>query len=113
MRVRGTVTKVSWRGGRRTAMIRAARDRHDGPPERKIMTYWAAWRAVAVVILMVASGACASTQEAGKPGVVAVDVTEFTSTVEAVDYQKRTIALRGAQGNVRTYKVGDSVQRLN
>jgi hypothetical protein len=131
-----------------------------------------------VVVLVVASGACASTQEATKPGVVAVDVVEFTSTVEAVrnldqvkpgdlvkgefveetalfvrkasdppeatetssvsvapkgkkpgvmfvdttqvtanveavDYQKRTITLRGPQGNVTTYKVGDGVKRLN
>jgi hypothetical protein len=33
--------------------------------------------------------------------------------VEAVDYPKRTITLKGAQGNVRTYRVGDSVRRLD
>jgi hypothetical protein len=33
--------------------------------------------------------------------------------VEAVDYQKRTITLRGAQGNITTDKVGDGVKRLN
>ena len=33
--------------------------------------------------------------------------------VEAVDYQKRTITSRGAQGNITTDKVGDGVKRLN
>jgi hypothetical protein len=42
-----------------------------------------------------------------------VDTVQVTADVEAVDYQKRTITLKGAQGNVRTYKVGDAVQRLN
>jgi hypothetical protein len=48
-----------------------------------------------------------------KPGVVMVDTTQISADVEAVDYQMRTITLKGPQGNVRTYKVGDAVKRLN
>jgi hypothetical protein len=48
-----------------------------------------------------------------KPGVVFVDTAQVTANVEAVDYQKRTITLRGSQGNVTTYKVGDAVKRFN
>jgi hypothetical protein len=48
-----------------------------------------------------------------KPGVSVVDTMQVTANVEAVDYQKRTITLRGPQGNVTTYKVGDAVKRLD
>ena len=76
------------------------------------MTHWMAWRAVAVVILVAALGACASTQEAAKPGVVAVDVVEFTSTVEAIDYQKRTVVLKGPDGKLRTFTASKDVRNL-
>ena len=76
------------------------------------MKRWMAWRAVAVGILVVASGACASTQEATKPGVVAVDVIQFTSPVEAIDYQKRTIALKGPDGKLRTFTASKDVRNL-
>jgi hypothetical protein len=42
-----------------------------------------------------------------------VDTMQVTANVEAVDWHKRTITLRGPQGNVTTYKVGDGVTRLN
>jgi hypothetical protein len=77
------------------------------------MTRWMAWRAVAVVILVAASAACASTQEAAKPGVIAVDVIEFTSTVEAIDYQKRTIVLKGPDGRGRTFVASKEVRNLD
>ena len=66
----------------------------------------------AVVLLVVALGACASTQEVTKPGVVAVDVVEFTSSVEAVDYQKRTVVLKGPDGKLRTFIASKDVRNL-
>jgi hypothetical protein len=87
-------------------MVTPARSR------RRIMTYWIAWRAVTVVLLVVASAACATTQEAAKPGVVAVDVVEFTSSVEAVDYQKRTVVLKGPDGRLRTFTASKDVRNL-
>jgi hypothetical protein len=91
---------------------RAMRDRRDDLPGRKIMTRSMAWRAAAVVMFVVASGACATTQEASKPGVVAVDVIEFTSSVEAIDYQKRTVVLKGPDGKRRSFTASKDVRNL-
>ena len=76
------------------------------------MMRWMAWRAVTVVILAVMSGACVSTQEATKPGIVDVDVSEFTSQVEAIDYQKRRVVLKGPDGKLRTFTAGKDVRNL-
>jgi hypothetical protein len=74
---------------------------------------WTAWRAVAVVMFGVAWGACATTQEASKPGVVSVDVVEFTSKVDAIDYQKRTIVLKGSDGKMRVFTASKDVRNLD
>jgi hypothetical protein len=50
---------------------------------------------------------------ARETGVILVDTAQVTANVEAVDYRTRTITLKGAPGNIRTYKVGDAVQRFN
>jgi hypothetical protein len=47
-----------------------------------------------------------------KPRVVAVNTVEITATVEAIDYKKRTITLKGPQGNVRTLPVDKRVKRF-
>ena len=49
---------------------------------------------------------------AGKPGVVTVEATSFTATVEAIDYDKRTVALKGPRGNVVMLKVGPDVKNF-
>ena len=69
--------------------------------------------AASALIVVVASGACATKKESEMPGVVAADVIAFESTVEAIDYQKRTITLRGPQGNLVTYKVDESAKRFS
>lgn len=48
-----------------------------------------------------------------KPAAVAVDTVEFRGTVEAIDYAKRRITLKGPEGKTRTIKVDPSVKRLN
>jgi hypothetical protein len=48
-----------------------------------------------------------------KPAGVVVDTTEVTATVEAIDYAKRTVTLKGPQGGTRTLKVDPSVKRFN
>ena len=58
------------------------------------------------------SGACVSTQEATKPGIVDVDVSEFTSQVEAIDYQKRRVVLKGPDGKLRTFTAGKDIRNL-
>ena len=49
---------------------------------------------------------------ADKPAVVQLDATSITATVEAIDYDKRTIALKGPRGNVLVTKVGPEVKNF-
>jgi hypothetical protein len=48
-----------------------------------------------------------------KPAGVMVDTKEVTATVEAIDYGKRTVTLKGPEGKTITVKVDPSVKRLN
>ncbi len=48
-----------------------------------------------------------------RPVAVAVDTVEFKGTVEAIDYTKRRVTLKGAEGKTRTIKVDPSVKRLD
>ena len=40
-------------------------------------------------------------------------VTQVTGTVEGVDYGNRTVAIRGPEGNLRRYAVGDDVENFD
>ena len=48
-----------------------------------------------------------------KPGVVLVGTTEMTAKVEAIDYKKRTVTLKGPEGNVKTFTVDKSVKKFS
>ncbi|OPY81171.1 MAG: hypothetical protein A4E65_01209 [Syntrophorhabdus sp. PtaU1.Bin153] len=48
-----------------------------------------------------------------KPGVVVSDTTEVTAKVEALDYAKRTVTLKGPAGNMRTISVDEGVKRFD
>lgn len=48
-----------------------------------------------------------------KPGVVRVQATSITATVESIDYDKRTVDLKGPRGNVVTVKVGPEAKNFN
>ena len=48
-----------------------------------------------------------------RPVAVAVDTVEFKGTVEAIEYAKRRLTLKGPEGKTRTIKVDPSVKRLN
>jgi hypothetical protein len=48
-----------------------------------------------------------------RPGVVMAQETSVTATVEAIDYDKRTVDLKGPKGNVVTLKVGPEVKNFN
>ena len=49
---------------------------------------------------------------AGKPAVLMVDAISITATVEAIDYDKRTVALKGPRGNVLVVKAGPEVKNF-
>jgi ABC-type Fe3+-hydroxamate transport system substrate-binding protein len=46
------------------------------------------------------------------PAGVVADTVQITANVEAIDYQKRTVILKGPEGNVRTIKV-EGVKHLD
>ncbi len=48
-----------------------------------------------------------------KPAGLIADTVQITANVEAIDYQKRTITLKGPAGNVRTFKVDQSVKNFD
>jgi hypothetical protein len=48
-----------------------------------------------------------------KPTGLVVDTTEITASVEAIDYAKRTVSLKGPQGDIRIIKVGPNVERFD
>jgi hypothetical protein len=48
-----------------------------------------------------------------KPHGVAVQTTQITATVEAIDYKARTVTLKGPEGNTRTIKVSPEAKRFD
>lgn len=53
------------------------------------------------------------TPKGQKPAGVMVETAEITATVEAIDYAKRTVTLKGPEGRNRIIKVDPSVKRFN
>jgi hypothetical protein len=60
----------------------------------------------------VAAGAVEVAAKGEKPAGAMADTVEVTAKVEAVDQAARTVTLKGPAGNVRTFKVDPSVERL-
>jgi DNA-binding beta-propeller fold protein YncE len=46
-------------------------------------------------------------------GVVVIDSTKVTATVESIDYAKRLVTLTGPQGNLVSFKAGDAVRNVD
>jgi hypothetical protein len=76
---------------------------------------------VCAFALAITSCAHAPSGDAGKPGAVVVESIQWTATVKAVDYQKRTVTLEGTDGKTGTFnaknvrnldqvKIGDQVK---
>jgi hypothetical protein len=47
------------------------------------------------------------------PAGAIVNTAEITATIEDIDYEKRTVTLKGPEGNVRTLKVSPDVKNLS
>ena len=68
---------------------------------------------LAVIVVMLSSCTVAQDKNASeRPGVVVVDTASISATVEAIDYDKRTMALKGPRGNVLVTKVGPEVKNF-
>lgn len=61
--------------------------------------------------LVAVTATAATAQE--KPGMVVANEVQTTATVESVDQAKRTVTLKGPEGNVVTIKVPDEAQNLD
>ncbi len=75
--------------------------------------------AVAIVVLPAGTSAASGETQAvkvappgGMPAAAVVDTKQITATVEAIDYDKREVTLRGPGGDTRTIVVDPSVERL-
>jgi hypothetical protein len=69
---------------------------------------------VFMLILSAIVNSCAVTQDepTGRPGVMVAEETSMTASVEAIDYDKRIVALKGPRGNVVAVKVGPEVKNF-
>ena len=75
--------------------------------------------AVAIVVLPAGTSAASGETQAvrvappgGMPAAAVVDTKQITATVEAIDYDKREVTLRGPGGDTRTIVVDPRVERL-
>jgi hypothetical protein len=72
-------------------------------------------RAIILSFLIVLVSTQAMAQDkapSDKPGVVRAETATITATVEAIDYDKRTVDLKGPRGNVVTLKVGPEAKNF-
>lgn len=63
--------------------------------------------------LALAAAAITPAMAEDKPGMVIANEVQTTATVESVDQAKRTVTLKGPEGNVVTIKVPDEAQNLD
>jgi hypothetical protein len=49
----------------------------------------------------------------GTPGGIIARVTQITGKVEGVDYANRTLSIRGPEGNLRKYAVGEDIENFD
>src|SRR5258705_11948392 len=73
------------------------------------------WSLMLSVLIGLFANQAAAQEKApsGKPGVVVVEAASITVTVEAIDYDKRTVALKGPKGTVVVLKVEPIVKNFN
>ncbi len=78
--------------------------------------FWTVLLAVAVVVSMVSFVAvdkAEAKKKVDKPGAVVVDVVAVEATVDAIDYDKRIITLKGPEGNLRAFKVKKKIKNFD
>jgi hypothetical protein len=61
---------------------------------------------------VVEAGNIAVTPKGRPPAVVIVDAIQLPGTVEAVDFAKRTVTLKGPEGNTKTFVVNQNAKRF-
>jgi len=66
-----------------------------------------------VWVAAMASVAGAGKKATGKPGIVVTDVSVAKATVDAIDYDKRTVTLKGPEGKTLTLKVDKNAKNFD
>lgn len=61
---------------------------------------------------IVEAGNIAVAPKGKPPAAVVVDTIQLTGTVEAIDYAKRTVTLKGPEGKMKTFVVDQTVKRF-
>jgi hypothetical protein len=72
---------------------------------------------VAVIVVMIVGFAiplqAKDKKEGDRPGGASVEVSSVTATVESIDYDARTVTLRGPNGDLVSLKVGPEAKNFN
>jgi hypothetical protein len=76
------------------------------------MTQFISFIIAAVVCLALLGCTSTGKQAASRPGVEMSEVATLSATVEAVDYAKRLVTLRGPEGNQVVVKVSEEARNL-
>lgn len=73
------------------------------------------WTVLLVILLVVTTATIALAKEKShtKPGIEVAESIIVTSTVQAIDYEKRLLTLKGLSGDAVTIRVDDSVKNFN
>jgi hypothetical protein len=78
---------------------------------------WTVMMAVLMVVVMVSFAAAqkgdAKKTAGSEPGAVLAEMVAMEATVDAIDYKKRILTLKGPEGNIRTFKVNKDVKNFN
>jgi len=69
--------------------------------------------AVAVLMAFGQLALAAEKKQAAEPGAIAVSIVKASATVEAVDAAKRTVTLKGEDGQTKTLKCGPEVRNFD
>jgi Cu/Ag efflux protein CusF len=75
-----------------------------------------AWLIAAIVVLAAGFAFPADAKEVkegDRPSGAVVEVSSITATVESIDYNARTVILRGPHGDLVSLKVGEEAKNLN
>jgi Cu/Ag efflux protein CusF len=75
-----------------------------------------AWLIAAIVVLAAGFAFPADAKEkkeGDRPGGVGVEVSSITATVESIDYNSRTVTLKGPHGDLVSLKVGEEAKNFN
>jgi ribosomal 50S subunit-recycling heat shock protein len=76
-------------------------------------TMYSATMVMVLTVLLAVPVFAAEGTKADKPGVVMVEASSISATVESIDYKTRTVMLRGPKGGLVSLIAGDEAKNFN